>query len=75
MNQPVRGIRHEGVSWDFSAKDGRIVITQCAGPFGLPVKDMHFPVEIARSIANCVIATAKAIKPERKQRATAEGKP
>lgn len=68
MSTTVRSITFGGKSWDFDAVDGNIVITECAGPFGLPVRNMHIPVEIARSFEKALIATAKTISPERKRK-------
>lgn len=50
-----RGVAKDGEEWSFSADGRRIVLTYSRGVFGLPVAQISFPVEVAKSMTKAIM--------------------
>ena len=56
------GIRFAGREWLFKGTAEGITVTECAGPMGVPVRNIRIPPEIHISFCKLLKAAAKEAK-------------
>jgi len=66
MSTSKWAIRDGGEEWEVYVGDGRVIITQCAAPFGLPVSKISLKPGSAGSVAKAIVQARNSTKPKRR---------
>lgn len=66
------GVTDGSEEWEVSVRDGRIVVTQSNGPFGLPVARISLRPESAGSVAKAIVSARNSTRPRKRAAGSAD---